>query len=109
MQTMLSKRIHAQTSKYHKLENQMNIEPKEGFILLEAYEIPQEIPSMPNKIIMPNMPKYTQIYRVVSKGNVFDLNIDDLVYIKGFPTQITQKDKTYYMTEEANIIARVQV
>lgn len=83
----------------------MKLTAKDGFIVLEAYEPPKE----EGKILLPNAPKFTQIYRVVGPDVYKDLKAGELVYIKGFPTQITSKDRTLYMIEEKDVIAKVDL
>ena len=81
----------------------MKIEPRNNFILLETFDLPKE----QGKLILPNAPKDTQLYKVVSSDDFFDQ--DSLVYVKGHPHCITQGDKKFYVTEEENVIARVEV
>ena len=79
----------------------MKIYPRNEFILLEAYELPKQ----EGKILLPNAPKDTQLYKVVSGGSNYE--DDTLVYLKSQPRVITQGDKKFYLTEFEDIMAHV--
>ena len=79
----------------------MKIEPRNNLILLETYDLPK----VEGKIILPNAPKDTQLYKVIS-GFVEN---GQVVYLKGNPNCITQGDKKFYITEEENVIAVVKI
>lgn len=81
----------------------MKIVPQNEYILLETYEVTRE----PGKIILPNAPKDTQIYKVIEDHEFYD--VGDLLYLKSYPTTIMQGDKKFYLTEEDNVIAIVEV
>jgi hypothetical protein len=82
------------------------IEPKEGFILLEHFEMPVEQGKL---ILTSTSVKPTQIYRVISDRDDSCFFVDDLVYIKSYPTPILIKGKQYFIAEEDNVIAKVML
>lgn len=79
----------------------MKIRPREDYILLETYEVPRE----PGKILLPNAPKDTQIYKIISINDEYSHLKESLVYLKSHPRSITQGDKVSYIAELEEIIA----
>jgi hypothetical protein len=85
------------------LNMQLKIEPKNGYLLLETFDLPKET----GKIILPNAPKDTQLYKVVGSDDHYaDGN---LVYLKCSPQCVTQGEKKFYFTEPENVIAVVEL
>lgn len=79
----------------------MKIEPRNNYLLLETFDLPKEV----SKIILPNAPKDTQLYKVIS-GFVEN---GQLVYLKSSPQCVTQGENKHYFTEPENVIAVVEI
>lgn len=57
-------------------------------------------------LFVPNAKQVTQIYQIVEVGDQLDdhMDIDILVYIKGYPTIIETPEETFYVVNESDII-----
>lgn len=57
-------------------------------------------------LFVPNAKQVTQIYQIVEVGDQLDdhMDIDTLVYIKGYPTIIETLEETFYVVNENDII-----
>jgi hypothetical protein len=80
------------------------IEPREGFILLETYDMPMEQGKL---ILTATSVKPTQIYRVLSDRDDSYYCAEELVYLRRYPTPILIKNKQYFIAEEDDVIAKV--
>jgi hypothetical protein len=79
----------------------MKITPKNDFLLLEAYTMPRE----EGKIILSCATKDTQVYKVIDGF----MENGQLIYLKCQPRMITLGDKVFYMAQEEDVMATVEV